>query len=398
MLKVLRHKNVAKIVLWGILILILPAFVIWGTGNIGHDKNKGPTFVGYINNKKISFEQLYGSMAGVKTQILLNYFNQPTMMDGFLKNRSFLAKVAWDRLIMLKEVRAQGIKASDKEVIALVQSHPLFARDGIFDPRSYAHILQYSFGMTPRNFEEIMRENIQIQKLSDKLTKDVTVSDDDVKAAYKDAGSKFRISYILIDPKDFVQAAVVDDAAVQAYYEAHKKDFLLPASADEGDQPQIAPLDEVKDAIRQTLAVIEARKLAAAQADDISKKIADLTVEKETFESAANLLSLKILESPVFAKADYIEGIGEAEKLADAASKLQTGQISSPVETRRGFLIFKVAEVQAYSDENFAKEKDEIAKTVLVRKKNKALEEWLRGLESQTRLNINFTDFDKFSR
>ena len=63
MLKLLRNKNITKVVLWALLILIVPAFVLWGTGSLGGSKGKGPTYAGKIDGKKVSFEQFGNALA-----------------------------------------------------------------------------------------------------------------------------------------------------------------------------------------------------------------------------------------------------------------------------------------------------------------------------------------------
>ena len=65
MLKVLRNKNVAKAVLWALLILILPAFVLWGTGSLGRSDKKGPSYAGIIENNRVSFDDFAQSMKEV---------------------------------------------------------------------------------------------------------------------------------------------------------------------------------------------------------------------------------------------------------------------------------------------------------------------------------------------
>src|SRR3989338_8551226 len=115
MLRFFRQKHIAKIIFWGLVILVLPAFVFWGTGSISGSKTKGPTFAGIIDKKKVSFARLYESIAAIRAQIILNYFNQPKVLDAFLKNNTFLAKLAWDRLIMAEEAERRRIKIPDGE-------------------------------------------------------------------------------------------------------------------------------------------------------------------------------------------------------------------------------------------------------------------------------------------
>ena len=102
MLKVFRNKNVTKVILWGILILILPAFVMWGSGSLGGSKNKGPTYAGTIDGRKVSFEKFGNSLTGVKCQVILNFYSQPKMLDELLGNKELVGKMAWDRLIMTR--------------------------------------------------------------------------------------------------------------------------------------------------------------------------------------------------------------------------------------------------------------------------------------------------------
>jgi len=181
MLKFFRKKNIARLVLWSLLILILPAFVLWGTG-MGGSKNKGPTFVGVIDNRKVSFDDLGLSIMSIRGQILLNYFNQPEMMEKLSKNNPFIAKMAWDRLLMLKEANKNKIKVPDDELIRHIRSHPIFNRSGSFDDHIYAYVLKNNIGMSARVFEEMMRENMKIQRLQDTIAKDVKTADEKNKA------------------------------------------------------------------------------------------------------------------------------------------------------------------------------------------------------------------------
>lgn len=191
MLKLFRNKNVARVVLWAILILILPAFVIWGTGNLGRSKDKGPSFVGKIDGKKVSFEGFAENITAVKAQVFLNFFSQPQIIDKVFKDKPLLGKLAWDRIIMLREARKMKIKVGDKEIISWIRSHPLFNRSGSFDDRLYEYILRNNLGLDPRNFEEIVRENITIQKMHNMLTKDIKASDEEILENYKSGNEKF---------------------------------------------------------------------------------------------------------------------------------------------------------------------------------------------------------------
>jgi len=340
MLKILRHKNVSKIMLWGILILVLPSFVMWGAGSLSKSAEKGPKYVGTIEGKKISFDKFAEAVSSVRCQIFLNYFNDSKVLNELLKNQSLIGKIAWDRLIMVRETKRLKMKADNKDVITYVRSHPLFLRNGKFDEELYVYILRNHLGLDPRAFEEIVRENIAMQKLNESLTKGVTVSDDELRAYYKAENCKFKVSYALLAEGEAIKGA-----------------------------------------------------------DVIYKKIFDaINKDKKDFESAVSDAGLKLQETLFFSKTDYIEGLGEALPVAAEAAGMQKAGISAPVMTRKGVIIFKLLDEEGFDQDKFIKEKPEYSKKVLELKKNMSLEIWLRRLEQANTLNIDLGEYEKYYR
>ena len=173
MLKFFRTKGVTKFVLWTLLILILPAFVLFGTEALDRAK-KGPAFAGTIGKKRISLSELADSVVAVRSQLILNYGNQPDLVRTLAADKAFMTRAAWERLIMLNEAHRQKIRAADAEVVAYLRSHPLFIRNGRFDDKIYAYSLQYTIGMSARTFEEIIRKNIELTKLQASVVKDIS--------------------------------------------------------------------------------------------------------------------------------------------------------------------------------------------------------------------------------
>jgi len=401
MLKIFRQKHVTKFVLWAILILILPAFVIWGTGAGGRSKDKGPTFAGTIHGKKVSFDEFANSLTSVRCQVIMNYFNQPKVMETFLSSKAFIGKLGWDRLLMVKEARKAKIKIADADVIRYIRSHPIFLRNGQFDDRVYAYILRHNIGLDPRSFEEMVRENLGVQKLNAMVTKDITISDEEIVESYRKENEKFKISYILFASEGFVEKTAASDAEAQEYYDDHKSEFTLPpkeSSAAPGSQA-VASFDDVKASVKAFLAEGKARKLAVQFSNDQYGKLKDLMdKEKLAFEAAAAKLGLKTQESGFFLRSEYLDGIGDSVGIIDTAVTLKAGEISGPVEARKGAVIFRLVETQAFDKEKFAKEKASYTAKALDAKKMLSLEDWLRGLEKINAVNIDFKDYEKYYR
>ena len=401
MLKIFRHKNVTKAILWGILILILPAFVLWGTGSGGGTKDKGPSFVGLIDNQKITFNDFAESLRAIRAQIILNYFTQPKVLDTFLGAKAFLGKLAWDRLLMLKEAKKAKIKISNEDVVRSISSHPIFLRNGAFDEKMYMYVLRNSMGIEPRTFEEIVRSNLAVQQLNDQLTKDIKVTDEEVLEAYRADNEKFKISYVLFSSDGFLDKANIEEGQIKDYYEEHKDEFILPAKegAVNDTDGTIAKFDDIKADIKTFLAEKAARPIAIKYAEEQHGKIKDLMAKESlTFESAAAKLGLKLQESVFFSRAEYLEGIGEVGQIVEAAVKLTKDTISPPIEIRKGAIVFRLVDTQKIDEEKFKKDREDYLKKALEAKKTVYLENWLRGLERDNKVNIDFKDYEKYYR
>lgn len=216
MLKIFRNKNVAKMVLWALLILILPAFVLWGTGSLGGSKNKGPTCAGTIGGRKVSFERFAHALTGVRCQVILGYYSRPDVLNGILNNRELIGKMAWDRLLMEREARAAGYGAKNAEVVSFIKSHPIFLRDSRFDERIYRYVLQ-RVPIDPRSFEEIVRESLAIQKLNDAVAQGAAATDAEILESYRKENDRTKLSYVLFADEAFAPEVKVDDAKIKDY-------------------------------------------------------------------------------------------------------------------------------------------------------------------------------------
>jgi len=172
MLKQLRQKKVMKKVLWGLAIIIIPAFVLWGAGGLRESRN----YAGVVFEKKITFDEYRASFNAVKNYALITYgqrFNQ-------VRDKLNLEEQAWSRLIMLREAESKKIKISDAEVIARIAAFSFFQRkDGSFDQKAYDMILNNAFRTNPRAFEEEMRQSLMIEKLMQEVFEGVLKPTDD---------------------------------------------------------------------------------------------------------------------------------------------------------------------------------------------------------------------------
>ncbi|MDO8535829.1 MAG: SurA N-terminal domain-containing protein [Candidatus Omnitrophota bacterium] len=397
MIKFFRKKIVMKIILWGLVIIVVPAFVMWGGASSSRSKDKGPGYVGFANNRKVSFDELSNALSGVRSQIILNYFNQPKALEALLSNKPILAKLAWDRILMMEEVKKAGIKISDKEVIEALRTHPLFLRNGTFDDRFYTYMLRNNIGLEPRAFEEIVRENLALQKLSASFIKDIKLSDEEILSEYKKEFSKIKISYILLEPKDYTDKVKIDDAAIKDFYDKNKAELMVKSNLKGAIPDRPATFEESKADIEKYFKEAEARKMLKNRSDEIYKELQENTANKgETFGKSASKLGLSVKETDFFSKKDPMEDIGNAPIIVEASYGLKDFELSKPVEIAKGYIIFELTGKKAADEEAFAKEKVEYAKKLREARSNLVMEKWLKALEDKSKLAIKLDETDKY--
>lgn len=399
MLRIFRHKFVSKVIFWGLVILIIPAFVIVGNVSMS-SKDKRPKYVGIIDNKKVSFEKFYYSLTGARMWLVLNNFAFPDTLSQMTNNRALVARLAWDRLIMLDEARKAHITVSDKDVINALKTHPIFMRGEKFDPRVYDHVLRYMLGLEARAFEELMREHVMINKWIDSMTRDLSIQDEDVIKEFRRMNDKFTISYLLFDPAELIKASPVTEQEARDYFEKNK-DSLRIVRKDSPDNEGVKPasFEEAKDTIISHMNSFRSRELAVKAATQKRQELSDLMAkEKLPFSEACAKLNLTPKASKPFGQTDYIEGLGEAVPVVASALELKDGEISAPTETRKGIVLFVVTESHKFDNEKLAKEKDRYREIALNRKKDEFIREWLATAEKMTTLAVDLSDVDKYYR
>lgn len=228
MLNLLRKKKIQKRILIVLAVLIIPAFVLWGTGDRGKKRIAGTSFVGTIGKKKITLDDFFKAKKGIQIQLILSYLGQRDVLDKILKDRPLMNSLTWDRLVIIEAAREGTIEVSDKEVVDYITSHPLFLRDGNFDEKFYNYVIEQNLGINTRKFEEYLRDSLKINKVKENILKNVSVTDDEILNAYKRDHEKGKITYVSLYKEDLESAVEVTDSDIDDYYNLRREKFTTP--------------------------------------------------------------------------------------------------------------------------------------------------------------------------
>jgi parvulin-like peptidyl-prolyl isomerase len=329
MLKKLRKKKTAKKIWIVLAILILPAFVLWGSGSVTRSKQESSS-IGRIFGRNISPLEFQDAFTAVKNQALIQFGDNFSKIQKNLD----LETRTWERMVLLYEAKRRGMRSSDKEVEELIASYPFFQKNGQFDNGVYSEMLQYVFRTQPRIFEEETRQNILLGKLYKQVTNGIAVNDEEIKEEYRKFNEEISVNYIQADPADFAKALSPSEQELKDYFAKNSLAFKQPLSFN---------LDSI----------------VSDSEDKIKQAYARLN-KKESLEKIAKDMGIEVKETGFFGQTDAIPGIGWSAEIMNLVIKLKAGRYSVPIKVDKNYYILRLKDKKESYIPEFEKIKDKV--------------------------------------
>lgn len=378
MLKKLRDKKTSKKI-WIILsIIILPAFVLWGSGSLLRSRQETGA-LGSIFGKRVSLLEYQDALQAVKNQAVIQFGDDLSEIQKYIN----LEAQAWERLLLLAEAKRRKISATDREVIELIQSYPFFQKKGRFDKSAYSYMLDYVFRTPSRIFEEQTRQNIAISKLYKQVTESVNLTDEEIKKEYRKSNEEVSISYIAGLYADFVKNIAPSQEKIKDYFIQNSFKFKQPLSFN-----------------------IEYISLPTEGENEktIKDKVESLVLrlnKKEEFKKLAGELGLEIKETGLFSQADPIPGMGWSPEILNLILRAKSGQYLPPIHTDKYYYIIRIKEIKPPYIPDFETIEDKVKETLIKEGSREVtrekLQDCLKELKEQYQLNPQALDFEKFA-
>ncbi len=358
-----------KTIMWAIAIFIVPAFVIWNIGSAVKNRRSG--FAGKIFNKKVAWKDFTLEKHAVHNDIWMRHGDQPEQYTN-------IDEQTWTRLIILEEAKKAKIKVSNKELLEFIKNLPVF-KYAKLAPENYAMIIARVFQQTAAEFENGIRHTIMINKLMEKLTEDLIVSDAEVENAYRKEFEQASASYIVIEPEIFQETVLTDneedlksyyennkekfrtqeqvnvkyiqinleqfkdtiqitEERMKKYYENNKNEFKIQKDDTQKDSPaEYKSFEQVSELIKDKLL----EKEMINQASGLSRTIMNKLYGEADFDEVAQEHGLIAKETGPFSMFDQIPDIGLSFPFLKAAFSLKTGEVSQIIKTPTAFYILK---------------------------------------------------------
>ncbi len=402
-----KHGRVTYIVL-GVIISFI--FVIFVTpGSLGGGGRRGLSSLGTMYGKKLKVKEMTHRMACTELAFMLRTGQSLSQRGGHEAQLGESLRI----MRALHEAKARGLdNVSDAEVVAAIHDMPFFKdENGVFSKTAFTNFKEnylVSLGLTGQDFDQIVRENLIVERLEKEETKDVTVDDKDVDAWV----GNYTVRSAEI-PEKTATAGQASDEEIEAFFKDRRSELKLErqravvvASVDEaklveklaGD-PSIAPTEEELtrqyEAMKETIykgktfeevkervtTAVRARKVGRA-AEKVAADLAKAAAEIPEGEAAGRLAAftaqatatgvITVTDCDFFGTGTVIPGLeGNSHvALADAIRKLdKVGQVTPAV---RDAAAYRVAWLKAIKEGELPQEITPEVRTLIV---DKLLEE-----------------------
>lgn len=355
MLTKIKSQHVRK-VLWGLLFVIVPAFVLWGGLQYISTRNKG--LAGQIEKHRITQQEFndYLDIARIH-YFFLGLFSPEKEAFKDISPQQLQAQ-AWRFYLLLWKIKQEHITATDEEVVRTIQK--IFSLNNQFNKQVYFDLLNRR-RIDHRKFEEYIRDSLMIDKLlKEHLT--IEVSDEEILNLYKKDNEKAKISYIHIPYEKFAKDISVTEPELAKYYQDNPQQYkeepkikirYIFISHDE--YPQIR--DTLKDAYRQA----------------------------ETIESLSEAINMPVQTTEYLTIKSPIEGIGWEPEVIKTAFSIPVHKLSPILPTNTGFIVFEKIEQLQASISPFESIKDRVEKDIIINKAKKMAKDFIDNIlkESQ---------------
>lgn len=339
---------------------------------------------------------------------------------------SFVRPQAANQLVtkyaLIAEARRIGLHASDDEVRNFLHEgqfgQMLFPGGNFVGEQNYENFVSEQFHLSIADFENLVKDQLLIQKLIGMIEGPVTVPETQVKDEYIKQNRKVKFAYAVLTQDQIAKQVKTTDTELKAYYDKHKQEYVnsipekrkaryiainastvpgVTVADDEikqyyeqhGDQYKVPERVHVRHILVKTpppstdgkvdpKAIDAARVKAEGLLNQIKNGASFEELAKKNSDDPGS--AQKGGELPAFQKGAMVP------EFEQAAFALQNkGQLSGLVKSTYGFHIIQLIDKQTAHTKSLDEVKADIVPVLKQQKESKAADELARTLEAQSK-------------
>lgn len=343
---------------------IAVVFVFWGVDF----QSQSVTVAATVNGDKVPAETVRRAWQQRQSQLQqmmraelppeMVKAQQRAVMDEFIRSR-----------LLSQRAEKLGYRVSDQALADRIVSFPELQVDGKFSRDRYAGLLRQQ-GRTEPQFEAELRADLTIGQIQEGVVGSGFVLPYEMDRRYALEKQEREIDYVLITSNEFENKVAVTDEQIQAWYDSHKDNYLLPESVDlqyveltraKAEGEVTVTENDLKDYYEQAKERFESPERRHARhilittgegVDDAAakKKADELAAE---IKAGADFAKLAKENSKDPGSAQQGGDLGWAQRgmfvgpFEEALFSMAPGEVRGPIKTQFGYHIIRLEEVEA---------------------------------------------------
>jgi peptidyl-prolyl cis-trans isomerase D len=281
---------------------------------------------------------------------------------------------------------ALGYRVSDQELLDDMSQVPIFQVDGKFD-KAHAVAVLRAQGRSIPEIEALFRRDAKLKQLDSALSLSSFATATEMKQIRALTKQQRELTWVAFSAEKYANQATPDDAALKAYYDAHKFEYMTPETVDlryvEISLSQIASKVSVDDA--QLKAYYDEQKVKTPERftqpeqrrvshillpvtnpkDDAAVKAkAEGILKRAEGGEDFSALAKQFSQDPGSAQQGGDLGWSERKvwvaPFADAAYSMKVDEVQGPVKTQFGYHILKLAGIRPATVKTFEQAKPDL--------------------------------------
>src|SRR5580700_4036933 len=207
--------------------LLSVIFAAWGAYGIVNLNFGGSNYAAEANGTKISLEDARSAWQRQQGQWQQRLGGQelPEELRTQLQNQT-LENLIRGALID-QRTHDLGYRINRDQLREAVQTEPAFQIDGVYSPEAAKAALAQA-GISLETFEQELSHEVQRMHLEAGIRGSDFLTGRELARLTDLQDQERELRYVVLPPESYRAQVSIDDAAVQAYYKEHAKDFLTP--------------------------------------------------------------------------------------------------------------------------------------------------------------------------
>lgn len=201
-------------------------FLLFGIDSYLNNYSNNLT-VATVNKDKITLPEYNRAIENVRNRMTSEGKKiDPAMFDSFEFKESVVDGIITKHLLN-NDIKKSKFKITDQQLSQYILGMPDFQKDGKFSQELYDKVLQNN-QLTPKKFEESIRNDLLIQQVRDGLQKLTFIPPNNLAETLKATSQQREVSVAEFKTKEYMVKATIAEKDMQSFYDQNKSKFLAP--------------------------------------------------------------------------------------------------------------------------------------------------------------------------